>query len=99
MKPKTILRAALPALAYAVAFCATEVWNTKDSSIWTDAEPTRSSTTLRGQNRSKPSLLRPVRCGAVAEAEAWDAAAGSVIPEAEVEPDAVEEGEPRAISR
>jgi hypothetical protein len=38
MQSKTVLRAALPAIACAVAFCAAEVWNTKDSRIWTEAE-------------------------------------------------------------
>ncbi len=38
MRSKTLLRALLPVWAGAVAFCATEVWNVKDSSIWTDAE-------------------------------------------------------------
>ena len=35
MKQKTILRAGLPLLACAVAFCAAEVWNTKDPAVWT----------------------------------------------------------------
>ena len=35
MKQKTILRAALPIVACAAAFSATEVWNTKDSAVWT----------------------------------------------------------------
>src|SRR4051794_24966604 len=38
MQRKSILRAALPVLACATAFAAAEVWNIKDSSIWTDAE-------------------------------------------------------------
>lgn len=38
MQSTTILRAALPVLACAAVFGATEVWNIKDSSIWTDAE-------------------------------------------------------------
>jgi hypothetical protein len=35
MKRKTILRAGLPLIACAAAFCATEVWNTKDPAVWT----------------------------------------------------------------
>src|SRR5260370_40091784 len=35
MEQKTILRAGLPFIACAAAFCATEVWNTKDPAVWT----------------------------------------------------------------
>ena len=35
MKRKTILRAGLPLIACAAAFCASEVWNTKDPAVWT----------------------------------------------------------------
>jgi hypothetical protein len=38
MKMKIIWRAGLPVMSCAVAFCATEVWNTKVSSHWTEAE-------------------------------------------------------------
>src|SRR5882724_9305873 len=38
MRPKTILRATLPFLACSAVFGTAEIWNTKDSSIWTDAE-------------------------------------------------------------
>jgi hypothetical protein len=35
---KTALRAGLPLIACAAAFCATEVWNTKDPSVWTNED-------------------------------------------------------------
>ena len=38
MRPKIVLRTGLPLIACAAAFCATEVWNTKVSSHWTEAE-------------------------------------------------------------
>src|SRR5882672_11477858 len=38
MPLKIVLRAGLPVFACAVAFCATEVWNTKVSSRWTEAD-------------------------------------------------------------
>ena len=38
MQMKIVWRAGLPIMACAVAFCATEVWNTKVSSHWTEAE-------------------------------------------------------------
>jgi len=62
MKPKTILRAALPALAYAVAFCATEVWNTKDSSIWADSEANQ---ILNNSPWAKQVKAKPAQAGAV----------------------------------
>ena len=38
MQLKIVLRAGLPMLACAVAFCANEVWNNKVSSRWTEAD-------------------------------------------------------------
>ncbi len=38
MQLKIVLRAGMPVVACAVAFCATEVWNTKVSSRWTAAD-------------------------------------------------------------
>ena len=38
MQLKIVLRAGLPVIACTVAFCANEVWNTKVSSHWTEAE-------------------------------------------------------------
>jgi hypothetical protein len=38
MQLKTVIRAALPILAGAAAFGAAEVWNTKVSSVWTEAD-------------------------------------------------------------
>src|ERR1700693_5033087 len=38
MQLKIVLRAGLPVIGCAVAFCANEVWNTKVSSHWTEAD-------------------------------------------------------------
>jgi len=38
MKLNTVLRAGLQVAACAVAFCATEVWNSKDPSVWTSED-------------------------------------------------------------
>src|SRR5260370_26616338 len=62
MKPKTILRAALPAFACAVAFCANEVWNIKDSSIWTDSE---ANLILNNSPWAKQVKAKPAQAGAV----------------------------------
>jgi hypothetical protein len=62
MKPKTILRAALPAFACSVAFCATEVWNIKDSSIWSDSEANQ---VLNNSPWAKQVKAKPAQAGAV----------------------------------
>src|SRR5258708_38747072 len=62
MKPQTIWRAALPALACAVSFCATDVWNIKDSSIWTDSE---ANLILNNSPWAKQVKAKPAQAGAV----------------------------------
>jgi hypothetical protein len=65
MKPKTILRAGLPLAACAAAFCATEVWNTKDPLAWTteDANIILNNSPWAKQMKISAGQSGPVRRG------------------------------------
>jgi hypothetical protein len=65
MNQNTILRAGLPLVACAAAFCATEVWNTKDSAVWTteDANIILNNSPWAKQIKVSPAGSGPVRRG------------------------------------
>src|SRR5436309_364754 len=62
MKYKAVSRAALPIIACVIAFGATEVWNTKVSSIWTAAE---ANLILSNSPWAKQVKTKPAQSGAV----------------------------------
>jgi hypothetical protein len=61
MNSRLALRLGMPALACAAAFCANEVWNTKDPSVWTTED---ANTVLNNSPWAKQIKVTPPQSGA-----------------------------------